>query len=243
MFSKPVGLHQINHKFIMMLWQTIVAAGIVTLIAISVATYIAPAASEANPSGLLPDDIDPADVAWTMTATSLQLLLTPGRVNTLARHGNAGRTCYSYTKLAFISIYLLTSQYWYIILPCQIPEESYRYQYIWSFVSVLNVLLMDALDWKQPVWPSLIKLCNNCCSATAFFYGGLGLHKNIVSTILQCVMTLIIITPLFMCIGWVMWWEFIILLIDGLLKLYQPESDNQSIWWLFCLHPCKRSNK
>ena len=46
----------------------------------AVAIYIAPAASDANdPSGLFPDSISPADVAWTLCATVLQLLLTPGK--------------------------------------------------------------------------------------------------------------------------------------------------------------------
>lgn len=67
-----------NHFACMQTWQAIVVSGIVALIAISVSIFIAPAASEANPSGQLPDDINPADVAWTLAATSLQLLLTPG---------------------------------------------------------------------------------------------------------------------------------------------------------------------
>ena len=44
---------------------------------------------------------------------------------------------------------------------------------------------------------------DNACldAATAFFYGGLGAHKNILSTLLQCLMTLVVIAPLFAFIG------------------------------------------
>ena len=49
------------------------------MIALGVATFIAPASSQSNPSGIYPEGIDLADVAWTLCATALQLMLTPGR--------------------------------------------------------------------------------------------------------------------------------------------------------------------
>lgn len=62
----------------MLLLQVVILAGVAALAAISVAIYIAPASSQINPSGLFPEGINPADVAWTLTATSLQLLLMAG---------------------------------------------------------------------------------------------------------------------------------------------------------------------
>ena len=90
------------------------AAGLAVLLAFSIATFVAPASTQADPSGLFPDSINPADVAYTLVTTAMQLLLIP---------------------------------------------------------------------------------------ATAFFYGGLGCHKNILSTLLQCMMSLIVIAPLFAFIG------------------------------------------
>jgi len=80
------GTHHTQHagsnQSIQACFQAIIYAGVVALLAaISVATYIAPASSQANPSGLFPDGINPANVAWTLAATSLQLLLMAGNGN------------------------------------------------------------------------------------------------------------------------------------------------------------------
>ena len=53
-------------------------AGLAALLAFSIAMFVCPASTQSNPSGVFPDSINAADVAYTLSTTAMQLLLTPG---------------------------------------------------------------------------------------------------------------------------------------------------------------------
>ena len=142
--------------------------------------FIAPASSQATPSGLYPEGIDTADVVWTICATAMQLLLTPGRCLT------EGGSQYSTIRRESVLHHKGGSLYSTIKMCLRIDQMikqisgSPRHFHTFQFHTTPLGLLPPA---------------------TAFFYAGLSHHKNVLSTILEGILTLIIISPLFAWIG------------------------------------------